>query len=131
MNADIIYFLIAFIIHEIGHYVSFLYYGIKPSVNFHWFGVSIGDDEYFDLTVRQMIVCSLSGIIFGGVIILCFVSNLEFYFLSYMILCSMDISNIIQLLSSKKEYRNMVGLDYQEKMLNDEREKRECKVKDV
>lgn len=97
--------LITIIIHELGHYLAFRLCGKKPSIKFTWFGIVLGDNIWYSLNPKQMLIITASGVLTG----LCVInlSNNYEYILIYLIGCCIDLTNIIAISSIPKKYKDL------------------------
>ena len=89
-------FLLAIIIHELGHLVPlWIFCGKFPGINFNKFlSISVGDKEIAaELTLKQATVVSFLGIVFGLVPIIYFGNFWLLFF--YWLACSSDICNVV------------------------------------
>jgi len=90
----LIWILVALIIHELGHYIGFRIYGIKPKLAWHYGAITIGEKEMYLLNSKQAVIVGLAGIIAGLIMIIITLPSLAFY-LGYFIACSFDLSVIM------------------------------------
>lgn len=92
--------ILAILIHEIGHYVTFRFYGIKPKVVFKWYGIAIEPNKLdsYEMTGKELYITSAMGIITGHLVLLLLGSSSEF-FLAYWVGCIADLFNIYQLMA--------------------------------
>ena len=90
-----------FIIHELGHYVAYRFYGIKPKVQMHWWGMSVGEEkDSFKLTPAQFLFMLYTGVFVGMVYTWQF-NNITFNF-SYLAMCLADLVNMWHCLKNYK-----------------------------
>ena len=101
-------FIPVLIIHELGHYIMYLLNGYKPSVKFHWWGVEIGNDIFYKLNPSELFIVTFSGVMFGFFPLL-FFGSYEF-FLIYLVMCSIDITTMINMFSLGLDKKDTVGL---------------------
>lgn len=94
------------ILHEFGHWIALRLCGFKPNIKVHWFGFTIGDNCYYKLKPISAYIIHLSGIAFGFIPLIIGKITLNYY-LVYLITCSIDITNMVNLLSIKKHQINM------------------------
>ncbi len=96
---DLILFVIAVIVHEIGHYIGFLYFGSKPTVKFMWWGISVGENVYLELKPIQFYIVLIIGIGAGWFVI----SYANLLGISaYILTSSANILNIIGIFNLSK-----------------------------
>jgi hypothetical protein len=110
MNTIILILLIlsALIIHEFGHFIGYLVFKKFPSLKLKWWGVTIGDNIIYSLFPYQVIIITISGIVFGYVFVYYFLNQ---YLAIYFVCCAVDITNLINLYSIKKSQRKMTILE--------------------
>jgi len=97
----------AILIHELGHYVGFRMFGYKPKIQIKWYGILIGENCFFKLNPLQAYLVSIMGII-SGLIILWSFSELVYI---YLIMSSIDIVNILSILSFPRERYKLTMLE--------------------
>jgi Ni/Fe-hydrogenase subunit HybB-like protein len=102
--------LVALIIHELGHYIGFRIYGIKPKLAWHYGAVTIGEKEMYLLNSRQAVIVGLAGIIAGLIVIIITLPSLAFY-LGYFIACSFDLSVIMMYAETCKRPESIYIID--------------------
>lgn len=95
--------LFAIITHEIGHYTAFLMAGFEPDIKITWWGISMGEKTIPKLKPTKLLIISIAGII-TGLITLAIFQVKETIYLTYLIMCSVDITTIITILSFKKDW---------------------------
>ena len=110
----LVIFLFTIIIHELGHYLAFRYYKYKPNVNFTWLYISIGDNCYKKLTLKQWFSVLYWGIFSGIIFFTLFDGFLtKYYFMlglcGYILACIIDIYNIIIIFHLKKTYKGVLN----------------------
>jgi len=95
----IVWFFPAIILHELGHYVAYRLFGIKPKIKitFWWFFIGEQKDT-FKLKPAQFGLIGISGIFTGLIYTIPFG---ETYLFIYFIMCSLDILNIYFCLKAK------------------------------
>lgn len=110
---DILIFIAAIVVHELGHYIAFRIYGYNPSISFKAGGIIIGNNCIFKMNNRQVILTSALGIAFGaGPLIIYGASCLTW--LVYIFCSSQDSSILLNLLGQPLEnnyvdvYRQML-----------------------
>ena len=98
------------IIHELGHYLAFRYYGIKPKIRWRYGAITIGEEQMYALNSHQTIIVGLGGIIFGLITIVAMTNSITLY-LIYMIACSFDLTVISTYLETWKDKRTILEID--------------------
>lgn len=93
---EYIYLLLSIPIHELGHYIGYRICKQKPNIKLKWFGIIIGSNVYDKLNVREALLVNYYGIFFGFLFLYFLVSNN--ILLIYLLLCCIDIVNIISLI---------------------------------
>lgn len=110
-------FIIATIVHEFGHWIGFKLFKYSPNIKFHWYGISVGDNCFFALSVKEALITTLLGILFGYAII-GFAFTDPSYILIYLLVCAVDITNAIMLLSIKpKDFNTPLLIIYEQELL--------------
>jgi hypothetical protein len=104
---NIILLVIAIIVHELGHYVAYKIIGKKPDIKFKWYGILIGENIWHTLKPFEAYIVSIVGIITGFFIVM---NNYELT-LIYLLMCCIDIVNIILIMGIKKEYKKLSLLE--------------------
>jgi len=120
---EFIIFIIAVIIHELGHYLSYLALGVKPDIKITWYGaILIGENVYAKFIPIQAYLVSVSGILWGAVVLMYFNVSAEMW-LVYFLVSMIDLTNIIQLLSVPKAWKNKTLIEIAELQLQQLKEK--------
>lgn len=108
---EIIIFLLwvipVIILHELGHYLAYRLFKIKPKLKFHWWGITVGSEEDgFRLSPLKTWVILWAGMLSGYFYTILF--NNQFYLFIYFIFCVQDGYNVYHtMLASYKKYKNM------------------------
>ncbi len=111
---DLLFFLLVIVLHELGHYLAFRKYGIKPNIRFNG-ALLMESDSMFLLRPVQVFFIFCSGILFGLVPFVFYYSYS--LFLLYIICCMIDIDAIMDIFShleDKRPYYKIVLQDYKE-----------------
>jgi membrane-associated protease RseP (regulator of RpoE activity) len=58
--------LLGIAVHELGHYVAFRAFGLKPNIRFRLWGISIGENVVFQMTLLQHHIMLITGILAGA-----------------------------------------------------------------
>lgn len=104
---DLLILLIAIVVHELGHYLSFLSFGINPRIALKWWGISIGEPKDFaNMNILKYYFLNISGILWGAVVLQYFSASQELW-LIYIIMSGIDINNIVQLFGIDKDLRKL------------------------
>jgi hypothetical protein len=120
---EIIIFVLAVIVHEIGHYLSYISLGVKPSIKLTWFGgILMGGNVYYKLTPLKAYFVNVSGILYGAVVLSMLHVSINLW-LIYVISCSIDVVNVLQLLSLPKKWKNNTLLEISQLQVNELKEK--------
>ena len=85
----------AAIVHEIGHYVAYRFFGYKPDIRIKWYGVLIGENIWHRVTCQHAVIILLAGFLAGLPVVLFNDVTLAIYILMSMV----DLVNIITILS--------------------------------
>lgn len=103
----ILWILPTIFLHELGHYVAYRLFGIKPKIKFHWWGLSIGEiKDYFVLAPYKVYFIGASGIVAG--MIYTSVFNDILYNLLYILISMIDFILLYHtMLASYKKYTTM------------------------
>ena len=103
---ELIYWLLVMIgtiiIHELGHYIGFRIFKMKPKFKITWIGISCGAKIYHRLKPLQFFVVLWMGILSGYFFLMVFDPHINLLFF-YLLISSIDIYNIMWIMSLKKE----------------------------
>jgi len=102
---NVLILLIAILVHEIGHYLAYISFKVKPSIQLKWYGILLGEDVYRYLTPMKAYLVTAAGVLYGAVIMQYFNVNLTLW-LVYLLACMMDIVNMIQLTNIPKKWKD-------------------------
>jgi hypothetical protein len=94
----LIWMFIGIIVHELGHYVAFRLFGHKPDVKFTWYGILVGQNVWYDVTIFQSYIISLAGVLSGWY----FFSYSQYMTTLYVGMCCIDFTNILSAIDTKK-----------------------------
>lgn len=109
--------ILAIIIHEFFHYITFRYYGFKPKVSIkYWGSICIGDNCHLDMKVKNYIVVLLAGVISGYLFLRIFTPGINTY-LIYIVLSSVDLVQVFGLIFEKN--KNLTGLESLKKLIKE------------
>lgn len=115
----VIWFIPQVILHELGHYVAYRYYNIKPKLKLEWWGISIGEEkDLFKLNPYQLSIIGMSGILSGFIYTFFFFNN--FYTIIYLLMCCLDFYVIvysIKYLFSNEKYGNILIKYYKKELI--------------
>jgi len=117
----IVWGIFVVLIHELGHYIAYRYYGIKPKITFTKIGViQMGDEtSLFQLTPKKYFFIALFGILTGGFYT---VIVLPEFNLVYLLGCVIDLAIMIGAVNFKLKDDKSVG-EYQYQALKKIRDK--------
>jgi hypothetical protein len=123
----LIIMLLAMGIHEVGHWVAFCFYGIKAKLGFYWFGPVIGKDDarLYALPLRHSFRIYLMGVLWGAFYLSLYNPPISIN-LIYLLMCSMDIANMLQLyefIRKHKGDRTITVIDASEIEIEEMRDK--------
>ena len=119
----IIMFLIAVLVHELGHYLSYRAFRVKPDIKLTWFGaIMIGGNVYAKLTPIKAYIVSLSGVLWGMPVLAYFGATTELW-LVYFLVSGIDLLNMIQLLDIPKKWKDKTLLEISELQIQELKEK--------
>lgn len=90
-------------IHEFGHWIVMKSLRLNPNIKFRWFGITVGENIYWNLNVTQAYLSNIGGILAGAIVLQYFAVN-QTTWLVYFLVCAIDIVNIINLLNIPKEW---------------------------
>jgi hypothetical protein len=110
MNIIIVWILII-IVHELGHYISFRSLGFKPNIEFKWWGISIGSKVIQELKPFDYYLVSISGILWGAVILQIFIPTANNWLL-YTIISGYDLLGIIEIFEIPRKYHKVSLKEY-------------------
>ena len=101
---------LAFIAHEIGHWIIPQCEGLKPRFVIGFIIIGVAYDIEETTPIKILIDTGLLGIMFGivPIIVLGNATNLSFLLIIYFLLCSVDIMDIVSM--KIKAYRNNAHL---------------------
>ncbi len=115
----VIWFIPLLILHELGYYVAYRYYNIKPKLKLGWWGVSIGEQkDCFKLTPYQLSIIAMSGIVSGFIYTIFFFNN--YYTVIYVLMCGVDFYNLfflMKFLKSKKNIGDIIIRNYKKEII--------------
>ena len=117
---DILLLVIAILFHELGHYIAFCIYHLKPTVKFKWYAIEVTHPLAWNLTPRQYSTVLLTGLLVGWL----FIPMSGIMQLVYIILCSADINNIYQMSSYVKSKKTLLQIN-KDNVYNAEKEMRD------
>ncbi len=104
---DWILLIVQIPLHELGHYVAFRFYRVKPEIRFSKWGVIfMGEKAQFKLTMKQRLIVAISGIIVGYMFLDLTLFNRS-GLLIYLLMCLFDIYIIFEYFQVPKEWRNL------------------------
>jgi hypothetical protein len=108
-------------IHELGHYLTFRYYNIKPIISYKWHGIYMRTDKLAVLKPNQIIFISLSGITAGYIVMALMIQPLDMISLFiYIIMSGFDITTIISCEQMDKDSTYLDNLKLKVKQLEEE-----------
>jgi len=113
----IIIWVLTIVVHELSHYVGYMLCGYKPDIKIKWWGILIGENVWKEVKVKHATIISYLGVVVGAIPIYVYSSN--YYFLIYIIMSCIDISNIISLMGAKRHERSMTVRDFVLKQLSE------------
>jgi hypothetical protein len=105
-----LWFIPAIIIHELGHYLAYRYFGFKPSIKFKWYGILLGENVFHKAKPYQAYLITITGILAG----LPFVVHDDSLLVVYLFICMIDFVIILNILSIPKEFKDKPLIDYYE-----------------
>jgi hypothetical protein len=98
MMIDIILFCISvLILHELGHYLAYMFTPFKPYIKIKWFGLEVGSKGLGLLKVIELIFIAWTGILMGFIPFFIF-GTPDNWILIYLLTSAIDITIIITLL---------------------------------
>ena len=98
-------FVVVIVYHEIGHAISIYWYTNKfPKFTFNWWGIVAGEKESMNLTMRELAITAMWGIVFGYFVLLVFDFD-RVWILFYIIMSAIDIFLVWQYFN-----KEMIGL---------------------
>jgi len=106
-------FILAILVHELGHYVSYRLCRRKAFFKFNWWGIEAECEDRLTLTLRQYFWIGISGVSWGLIIIS--FSNDANTILVYLLACCIDFSIIFQIIQVPKKDRSMTLFEHSEK----------------
>lgn len=104
---DILLLSLSIIVHEIGHYIAYRLFKKSPDIKIKWYGILIGNNIWHKLKPFEAYVITISGIFMGSLVVM----NNETLLLVYLIMCSIDITNIISLFDVRREHKDLTLLE--------------------
>ena len=104
----LIIWIFVILIHEIGHYIAYRLYGIKPKIKITFLKISIESEKIFKLKTYQVLLIAISGI-YTGFIFLWLIKANDFMFFIYLCSLFLDINLIILLFELKKYKEKRYG----------------------
>ena len=104
----LIIWIFATIIHEIGHYIGYRLFGIKPKLKISFLKISLESEDIFKLKTYQVFLIVILGI-YAGFIFLWLIKATDFIFLIYLCSLFWDINLIILLFTLKKYKEKRYG----------------------
>jgi hypothetical protein len=110
---SVLIFILAIIVHELGHYLGYKLAKRKPFFQFKWYLIYAECENRLTLTLKQYFSIGLLGISFGLIVIS--FTNDSIFILTYLLACCIDFSIIFEILSVPKEERDMTLFDKSEK----------------
>jgi hypothetical protein len=104
---DLMAFSIGLIVHELGHWILFRYYGYKAKIKIHWWAIEVGREVCHKPTLKQAINIYGSPVIWGMIPVL-FFGGYEIFWI-YMFISSADIMQIFTFLNyiKNKKIKNV------------------------
>jgi hypothetical protein len=106
--------IISMFVHELGHWLAYRYYKIKPSLKIKWFGILIGQEIFHWLTVKKAFVILWSGVMLGFLYFLLF-DPPTIFLLIYLMSSGLDIINIVSLMDfNKHDTRSIVDIQIEQ-----------------
>ena len=119
-----IWFVPQIFLHELGHYVGFRMFNIKPKISFKWWGIQIGEQkDLFKLKPFEFGFVTWIGVISGFVYTILFG---QMYVLIYLIMCGVDLMNMYYVIKAKR-YDGSMGEYLIELYFNELKTLREAK----
>ena len=103
---EILIWIPVILLHELGHWIAYRLYGFKPDIKLKWYGILLGNNCYKYTKVKAAFFINLAGIFLGYVPLL-ILDVPDTWILFYLLLCCMDIVNIMQLWEAPKEHWNL------------------------
>lgn len=104
---DYLLLLLQIPIHELGHFIGFIIFGIVPRFRVTWWlAIFIGEKESLKLRAWQLYFVSWLGILSGLLFLILFNVSVSTY-LIYFIMCCFDFITIFSVLSLKRGRANM------------------------
>jgi len=100
---EIIVIIIAFIVHEFGHWITYRILGYKAKIKFKWYGIVVGEEIWHNVKLKHAFPILAVGIFLGYIPIVILTDN-AILDLTYFLLSSGDLVNIMGLLDTKKEH---------------------------
>lgn len=90
-------------VHELGHYLAFRAARLKPTIRLAWWGISIGENCIMRATPLQAARIALAGV-GAGLMLMPFLLPSHDQMFVYLLMCMLDFSVVISMLSFKKEF---------------------------
>jgi len=83
--------VLAVVVHELGHWWAFRFFGFKPSVRLTWWGVLIGENVVLRVPFEELYLIAWAGVFLGG-----FVACLDWrIFGLYLLSCYFDFRTML------------------------------------
>jgi hypothetical protein len=111
----IITILIAFVVHESGHYFAYKLLKLKPKFKLTTMGVEIYSNNQHLITIKQLYILSIAGILAG----LPFVWNDDMLLTAYTLGCCVDLTNVYTYFTCSKEDRKLSQKDFTLKQIKE------------
>ena len=106
----LVLYIIAVIIHELGHYIAFRFFGRNPSLKFHWWGVSIGDNIHLNMNLFETGITALAGVFVGLVYVMIIGYNMLTTI--YILSCGIDLLQLYVISSSPKGFMHKTKKEF-------------------
>jgi len=95
-------------LHELGHYVAYRMFGIKPKFKLRSWGIEAGGvKDLFRLTPLKMYVIGAFGVVSGLFFTMAFNNDLLFFLYTWM--CVIDFSMMFRAFKFRKQYKENMG----------------------
>lgn len=105
-------------LHEIGHYIAFRFFKFKPSIKLTWWGILLGENCYHKLIPMQAYTVNALGIYLGLTMVF-FYTIPSSIILIYLLMSSVDITNILNSLTASKNQQKMTLLEIGEENIKE------------
>lgn len=109
-------FAIVIVVHELGHYLQSKAMGCKPTFSFDGWSLNVNfkSEDYFRLTPPMILLISLQGILFGGLVLglVIYITGFLWLFWVYLLMCSQDMQTIVNMLKLWRKWGTPIGYEY-------------------